>query len=377
MKILLVSMASLHFFRWAEQLRDSGHEVYWFDVLDGGDEVARLDFVNQKTDWKRRWDFHGRVFIKKKFPFLYKGIQLLNECKTSEAFEAYLDKIQPDVVHSFALYVSCTPILEVMQRHSTIPWVYSSWGSDLFYYKNHPDYLKDIKRVLSRVNYQFSDCARDIQLAKELGFQGEPLGVFPGGGGYELQNYQSYKTKFKNKNSILVKGFAGRSGRAQHIVRALKKIEKELSDVTIVFFGTDAEVLKEIELLGLSCKTYKQIPHKEVLQFMGKAKIYIGNSISDGTPNTLLEAMIMESFPIQSNPGGATAEWITHKKNGLLLDDPEDVDAIAEQIAYAISHPEMLQEGIAYNAKEIVPKLERNYVRKHVLQAYKKIEDSL
>lgn len=377
MKILLVSMASLHFFRWTEQLRDSGHEVYWFDVLDGGAEVERLDFVHQKVSWKRRWEFPGRFFLKKKLPKIYKYIKLLNERKTSKTFAAYLKKIQPDVVHSFALYVSCTPILEVMQLHPTIPWVYSSWGSDLFYYKNQTDYLKDIKRVLPRMDYQFSDCERDLKLAKELGFDGQRLGVFPGGGGYELHNYLPYKTPFKNKNSILVKGFADRSGRALEVVQALKKIEQELSDFAIVFFGTDVEVLDEIKKLELCCKTYQRIPHNEVLQLMGKAKIYIGNSLSDGTPNTLLEAMIMEVFPIQSNPGGATAEWITHQKNGLLLEDPEDVDAIAEQIAYAISHPELLREGIVYNTKEIVPKLEREYIRTQVLQAYKKIEDSL
>ena len=377
MKILLVSMASLHFFRWTEQLRDSGHEVYWFDVLDGGEEVERLDFVHQKVGWKRRWDFPGRFFLKKKLPLLYKGVQLFNERKSPSVFEAYLDEVQPDVVHSFALYVSCTPILEVMQQHSTIPWVYSSWGSDLFYFKNHPEYLKEMQEVLPRLNYQFSDCNRDIQLAKEMGFQGEPLGVFPGGGGYDLQNYTAFKTTFKNKNSILVKGFAGRSGRAVQIIRALSKLEKELTGFNLVVFGADLEVLEEIKRLGLSCLTFSRIPHNKVLQLMGEAKIYIGNSNSDGTPNTMLEAMIMEAFPIQSNPGGATAEWITHQKNGLLLEDPEDVEAIAEQIRYALLNPEMMQEGIAFNSKEIVPKLEREYVREQVLKGYKKIEVSL
>ncbi len=34
MKILMVSMSSLHFIRWVDQLKDSGHEVFWFGIND-------------------------------------------------------------------------------------------------------------------------------------------------------------------------------------------------------------------------------------------------------------------------------------------------------------------------------------------------------
>ena len=33
MKILIVSMRSIHTIRWVNQLKDSGHEVFYFDIL--------------------------------------------------------------------------------------------------------------------------------------------------------------------------------------------------------------------------------------------------------------------------------------------------------------------------------------------------------
>ena len=87
MKILMVSMSSIHFFRWTEQLKDCGHEVYWFDVYDNGKIVNRIDWVKQIVGWKRRWDFPGRFFVKKKIPRLYNWLAIINERDISKEFQ--------------------------------------------------------------------------------------------------------------------------------------------------------------------------------------------------------------------------------------------------------------------------------------------------
>lgn len=70
MKILLVAMNSIHFVRWTDQLKDSGYEVYWFDILDMG-RSARLPWVHQITGWKQKFqNIKGRYFIKKKHPMV-------------------------------------------------------------------------------------------------------------------------------------------------------------------------------------------------------------------------------------------------------------------------------------------------------------------
>lgn len=42
MKILMVSIPTLHFFRWANQLQDAGHEVYWFDITGMSKPVSKI-----------------------------------------------------------------------------------------------------------------------------------------------------------------------------------------------------------------------------------------------------------------------------------------------------------------------------------------------
>jgi glycosyltransferase involved in cell wall biosynthesis len=118
---------------------------------------------------------------------------------------------------------------------------------------------------------------------------------------------------------------------------------------------------------------YNQLTHSELLEKFGQAKIAIGNNISDGVPNTLLEAIICGAFPIQSNPGGASEDYIVHNKNGLLIKNPEDSKEIAKQIKKALINDELLKNAFSIN-QEIAKKLDHNLIKKEVLKAYKQIE---
>lgn len=376
MKIIMVSIPSLHFFRWANQLQDVGLEVYWFDITGMSQPVSKISWIQQKVDWKLKWDYPGRIFIKNKFPKLYKFFQQFNEKNTVKTFENYLNEIQPDVVHSFALYLSCSPIVEVMEKYPKLKWIYSSWGSDLFYFQNKPNYLKDIKRVLPRVNYLFTDCKRDYEIAKQYGFTGKFLGVFPGGGGFQLTGMESYKLPLSERKTILIKGFQGRSGRVIPVLKAIASLQAELTTFELVVFGADPETFTFVNQISLD-KWYNfeiigKIQHEDVLKLMGKSLIYLGNSNSNGMPNTMLEAICMGAFPIQSNPGGATAELILNGENGLLIDDCEDVEKIKETIVHAINNCNF-ERAESLNQIEIVPKLHYAKVKNEVISIYKKI----
>lgn len=376
MKILLVAMNSIHFVRWTNQLKDSGHEVYWFDILDGG-RAARLPWVNQVTGWKQKYpNFKGRYFFKKRAPRLYKLLSPLFERNTEKEFERVLQEVKPDIVHSIVLYISCFPILNVMKKHKSIPWVYSSWGSDLFYYRNQPKFKKQILKTLPYIDYLITDCKRDIAIAKDLGFGGEVLGTFPGGGGFEYEKTDKYIKPINERKTILVKGYQGRSGKAIEVLKALEQIFDKLNEYSIVVFGADKEVIEYITKNKLKVTVLprvKFLPHNEILKLMGEALMYIGNSNSDGMPNTLLEAIAQGAFPIQSNPGGATEEVIVHEKNGLLIDDCENINQIKNVILQALNSPELIDSAYVINLNEVKPRYYLESIKINVFKAYNSI----
>lgn len=382
MKILLVSMNSIHFTRWASQLEDSGHEVYWFDIRDGG-YSGKLSWVKQFNGWKQKYpNLKGRYFIKNKLPCLYKTFSFLIENRTDKSFEKVLKEVKPDVVHSFVLQISCLPILNVMKKQPNIKWIYSSWGSDLYNRNGKPNYESNLKKVLSSVHFLITDCKRDHKIALEYGFKGKYLGVLPGGGGYDfLQSDKFIVTPASERHTILVKGYQGKIGRCIQVLKAIQPLKKELKNFKIIVFGADKEVIdyasktKMEDNLNISIYSRKKfLPHIEIMKLMGESIIYIGNSNSDGMPNTLIESVVMGAFPIQSNPGGSSEEIITHGENGLLIEDCEDSDSIQNLVLKALSNSKLIHKAFIINQMEIKPHYEIEKIKADVLLAYNKVD---
>lgn len=380
MKILLVSMNSIHFQRWTNQLKDSGHEVFWFDILDGNKPEPKLNWVNQITGWKLKFKYPFRYLIKKHFPKFYNFIQNFNTNSTTSVFEKNLLEIQPDVVHSFALQISCVPILSVMQKHSSFNWIYSSWGSDMFYSDEIGINQKEVILCLQRINYLITDCKRDHNISIEKGFNNVFLGVFPGNGGTNF-NKNANEVYIEDRNVILIKGYNDSIGKGINILKAISEnLITLLSDFEIIIFGADQEIENYLEsstvFSKLNCKVYtktKFIPNEELLPIMGKSYIYVANSYSDGIPNALLEAMGMGAFPIQSNPGNVTSEVIEHEKNGLLISNPDNIKEIEALIKKALLDRNMIKEAFDLNTKTIKNQYDRAVVRLKILKMYEEI----
>lgn len=381
MKVLMVSLFAPHFFNWAEQLKDSGHEVYWLDVFDSNTKVEQIDFVNQIIGWRYKWDYPGRYFVKKNSHVLNRLINRFNERNINAVLEKKIQEIKPDVVHSFVMYLATAPIFEVMKNHPEIKWMYSSWGSDLYYYRNKPKHLKAMNMVFPYLDFMFSDCHRDYQIALEHGFKGKFLGVFPGRGGFDFERSDPLLKPFEKRTTILIKGYQGKHGRCIPVLEAIYRLKTELKNYKIVVFGADMEVAEFVKNSEMenwnNLVILRKISELEVLKLMGESLIYIGNSLSDGMPNTLLEAIIMGAFPVQSNPGGATAELIEDGKNGFLIENPEDIDEIRGLIQKALSDEVNLKNAVAYNLQYLKPSSERNFIKQKVLMQYKQVEEQL
>jgi glycosyltransferase involved in cell wall biosynthesis len=361
-----------------ENLKGTDHQFYWFDILGSGNLSAKLN-LTQFVNWKKRKIpyIKGEYFLMRKVPFLYSKLQPYLEITANEELDRIIQEVQPDIVHSFEMQSCSYPILGTMKKYRDIKWIYSCWGSDLFYYKNFRRHNVMISQVLQRINYIHTDCFRDYYIAKQLGFSGKHLGVIPGGGGYDMSFFKKYSEPFINRNYIVVKGYHHKFGRALQLIKALHTIKKELNDFKVVIFGAHKIVVDYVAENNLSFLVHPKetISHDEILKFMGKGLIYLGNSVSDGMPNTLLEAMFMGAFPIQSNPGNATAEIIIDGENGFLIEDPYDEKTISRLILKAIENPEILQNAFTINQQLAKERLEYSVNQQKIVALYRQIEN--
>jgi glycosyltransferase involved in cell wall biosynthesis len=375
MKIVLVAIPNHHFFQWTSQLQHSGFEVFWFDPTDDRNVSNRIPGVQQHKKWKLRWDFPFRFTIKEQLPKLYKFIQKYNERNTASEFKKHLLTIKPDLVHCFEMQLTGLPILSVMQQNN-LPFIYSSWGSDLYDFQNLGVSLDQAISFLKRVDYLITDCHRDFKIAQNLGFVNQFLGVFPGNGGIEIET-DFIQTKH-NRKAICIKGYDDGVGKAINILKAIESIQNKINKSTnFLIFSADEVVenyvrnsnyFKQMKTEIISRKSFH--PNKYLLRKMGLCLIYIGNSTSDGMPNSLLEAMGMGAFPIQSNPGNATEEVITDNKNGFLIQNPDNIIEIANHVLNALENPVLLTQAFKYNTNLIQHNYNRSELQDKIVSLY-------
>lgn len=374
----MVAIPNHHFFQWVNQLKDSGYEVNWFDITDGGPKSEKIAWVHQIKGWKLKWDFPLRTKIKKYIPKLYSFILKYNQNNTSKVFQKTIDTIKPDIVHCFEMQLSGLPILSVMEQN-TIPLIYSSWGSDVFYYEHLGVSTKALNRFYNRTNYLITDCKRDYKLAVSQGFKNKFLGVFPGNGGLSVDSSKIHSAS--KRQTLLIKGYDDGVGKASVVLQAIGKVSKHLlNDKEIVVYSADHSIDKQIKssrilqaLLITIHSRYKFIQNEALLEIMGKSCIHIANSMSDGMPNALLEAMAMGAFPIQSNPGGVTEEVIVDGESGFLISNPLDADEIANHIENALEDLDLRTKAQDKNINFINHNYKRSTLQSKIVQLYKEV----
>lgn len=338
MKILMVSMNSIHFRRWSDQLRDSGHEVFWFDILDQG-YAPSMSWMTQITGWKKGFlKRRGRTFLKRKLPKVYKRLEGRYDIPIGKAFEKNLLDIQPDVVHSFALQIGCLPILPVMNKYQNFKWVYSAWGTDLFRPELVGLSIQKVQSILQRIDFLITDNYRDFEISRKLGFENKFLGVYPGNGGTRF-NHLSKSSSMRD--GILIKANQDKAGEGDLIAKAIYNLRDKLSETSIYFIGASENCLykKLAQLPFVEIFKRSEMLNTEALNSVySKCFLYVAVSKSDGTPNMLIEALGNGLYSIQSNPGNALNELIVENISGNLISTTISQDDLEFYIIKAVEN---------------------------------------
>jgi len=394
MRILFVAMAnSVHTAGWVSQLADTGWDIHVFDAMEGS-LIPELKDVTAYTFYRPSESFYN---VKKVHSILSspqslvpRGVEFI--CRNSKLLSRFfipsridsltrlIKRLKPNILHSLEMQHESYPLLEVRRKLGgkfLMPWIYSSWGSDLYLFGDQPKHQAIIKEILSSCSYYIADCQRDVDLAKKLGFKGEVLGVFPGVGGFHIAEMRKLIKPglVSNRRVIALKGYTGWAGRALIALQALQLCADMLKDYKVVVYSAEAEVEHVARYVSratnIPFEVLPRSPREEIIKLMGSSRIAIGMSITDGTPISMLDAMVMGAFPIQSDTV-STAEWITHGENGLLV-PPENPEALAVAIRQGLSDDKLVDRAAEKNIKITTERVDRSVIQPRVIAMYEKV----
>ena len=391
MKILFIAMSnSIHTARWIAQVADQGWDLHLFPCEDLGyvhpdlknttvhhslyayhqrthNSLVRLKGVPVFSDFMAN---AARYLVKVVFPD-YRKIQM----------KRLIQRLRPDIIHSMEFQSAGYLTHEVKgSMNKKFPlWIATNWGSDIFLYGRLPEHQERIKGILRACDYYSCECHRDVELARSMGLKGKVLPVLPNTGGYDLARINSLiqPEPTSKRRMILLKGYQGLFGRALVGLRAIGMSARWLQGYRVVVYSASkdeaikiaAEILQQDS--GLPVEILPPCTHDDMLRLYGQARIYLGLSISDAISTSLLESMVMGTFPIQSNTSSAD-EWIVDGKTGFIV-PPEDPEQIAQAIRRAVMEDELVDNAAYINARTARERLDISIVKPQVIAMYQQI----
>ncbi len=286
--------------------------------------------------------------------------------------------LRPDVVHSLETQHAGYLTLEARRKiRGRFPcWVVSNWGSDIYYFGRFAEHKPKIRGVMEAAQYVHAECERDLQLAREFGFVGEPFSVVPCGGGFDLEQMRRFRQPGppSTRRTIMVKGVQGPFGRALVVLRALERCKDALAGYRIVVTRASPDVTAEGKRLERATGIPIEIEagtREDVLRFYGSSRIFISLGISEAANTSMLEAIAMGTFPIQSCTA-CVDEWLVDGESGFVV-PPEDPDSVAEAIRRALADDELVDRAAELNARVAAERLDERVVRPQVVRRYNEI----
>jgi glycosyltransferase involved in cell wall biosynthesis len=382
MRILFVAMIdSVHTARWITQLTDQGWDIHLFPSthISNSKLYAKINniMVYDPVTGLRLGSEHGFL----NFSALWQRVS--QSRKGSVITDAYLaaliQDIKPDVVHSLEFQHAGYLTLRARKiLGDDFPaWLATNWGSDIYLYGRLPDHVERVKEILSICDYYSCECHRDVVLANQMGLRGEVLPVVPNGGGFDLAHNNLLKARGKTseRKLIILKGYQHWAGRALVGVRALELCADALRDYRVAIYSAVPDVKMAAQLFshktGISVEFIPPSDHDAMLRWFGQARLYIGLSISDAISTSMLEAMTMGAFPIQSDTACAD-EWFADGQSGFMV-PPEDPATIAEAIRRALTDDILVDRAAEINEQTALNRLDERVIRPQAIAFYTNI----
>ena len=387
--LLLVAMSnSIHTARWIEQLDGQGWDIHLFPSVVGTQHHTQIKNVTVHNLLRSQ---RVASACNEKSPdtaLIYRGIGAILRRTLAEFLPGWRGKqlarvvrrLRPDVVHSMEIQSAgyLTLSAKALLGHQFPPWIVTNWGSDIYLFGRLKEHKEKIRAVLAGCDYYSCECHRDVVLARAFGFKKDILPVMPNTGGFDLHRLDTIRHQVapSDRRIIMLKGYQGWAGRALVGLRALERCADVLKHYSIGIYAAAPDVVMAAELF--TDKTGVPVtllpsgtPHHEILSFHAQARISIGLSISDAISTSLLEAMVMGSFPIQSCTACAE-EWVQHGVSALIV-TPEDADVIEAAIRTALADDDLVNRASQINWQVAQARLDSALLKDKAVQMYRDI----
>lgn len=273
---------------------------------------------------------------------LWAFLKLTDLFKQVRSTRTVLRNFRPDVIH--ALRIQNEGYLAAF-NHAEDYFV-SSWGSDFIdTAKNSFIHRQLTKFTLKNAKIFMADCERDVLLASKFSLpQDVPRFVFPGNGGVNSEIFYPPVALCCTPTILYCRGMS-RVTRIDTLLDGFKLLQARSNNAVHLTIlaptGTHREftesiIRREVEPTSITLRDY--VDPMELAQTMREHTVFVSPMMSDGVPNSMLEAMACGMIPVMSDLE-SVREYVTNGINGYIF-DPQSPESLCTSLQQALDATE-------------------------------------
>lgn len=315
--------ASAHTQRLVNYFAQKGHEVHLicWRTISGYENNVRFHLLTRLTP--QIWP------VSQYFSFLFWIIQV----------RWLIKKIKPDVVDGH--FITVYGFLAACAGFH--PLLVTAWGSDiLIQSKRNPLWAFLAKHCLKKADLVVCRSPIVKEEISKLGVEASKIRIILIGANTTVFQPMPSINKLRQKLGtgslqpvVITTRRLSQTYDVETLIKAIPLVLAEVPSAKFVVAGDGEQrgyLQKLAQSLGISdsARFVGWIPHQELPKYLASADIYVSTSLSDGTSNSLLEAMACGLAPVVTDIP-ANKPWINQGKNGFLF-PVKDPKALATKI---------------------------------------------
>lgn len=272
-----------------------------------------------------------------------------------------VEKFKPDVIHAFHT-AFLPPVARSLANYYKIPFVITTHGSDLYYFKEDTRWKSLMRDASTRASYitANSNFTRDWYL-KMFGHDlAGKIRIIPAGISNNIDHERDVswidkKYKFKYDKMVLFTGRLTQHKGVNYLIQAAKKIKAE---IVILGDGPERQYLEKLiiknKLGNVHMLGYFSQRLGKIDDFYLRSDVYVAPSVWDEPLGlVILEAMVNKTPVIVTRKGGVTT-IVRDNHNGFLV-KAKSANMIATKVNELLQN-DKLREKMGENAYNTVVK---------------------
>ena len=282
---------------------------------------------------------------------------------------AALGRFQPDVV--FAMYLTSAGVVASLSGHRAV--VLSALGSDVNTHMDSAVWRLALRWLCRRsvLVHAVSDALAGL-LHDRVGVERSKILVSPVGVDTDFLAWRDPASRPGVGRIICTRSHAPVYDHPT-LLRAMAILKERGGSFHVTFTHRRAEEARRLAReLGVEDRaTFRGgYEDRELPALLGGHDVYVSCSRSDGTSQSLLEAMSTGLFPVVSDIP-ANTPWVEHGNNGLLF-PVGDPGALADRLMEAIGDPALRAEGGRIGRSRVVDRGDREKEADCLLEAFQR-----